>query len=220
VPPEVRERAVPKPPDFPAAEHLRPPRLGPASGELSSRLREILDQLEAIFVDEGFHHLTVSDLAARLKCSRRTLYEIARSRDELVLIVVDRRLRRVGRHAQQQLRDVRDPADLFAAFLTVPFQELHQHGARFSTDIARQPAIQRLLTAHIRYYVAILREILDNGVRDGHLRPFHTGVVAELVDAGMERLWQPSFLTTTGLSYEEAVAELSAILRSALVVRD
>jgi len=210
----------PPPLTFPNAEHLRPPRLGPTTAELSPRLRQILDQVEDIFVAEGFHHLTVTDLAARLHCSRRTLYELAQSRDELALIVLDRRLRRVGRHARQQLRDVDDPADLFSAFLTVPFQELHRHSVRFSTDIAKQPAIQRLMAAHIRYYMAILREILDQGVREGHLRPFHTGVVAEVVDAAMGRLWQPDFLAATGLTYEDAVSELSAIIRAALVIKD
>lgn len=203
---------------FPKAEHLRPPRLGPTTDELSPRLREILDQIETIFVDEGFHHLTVSELAARLHCSRRTLYELAQSRDELALIVLDRRLRRTGRQARQQLLEVTDPADLFSAFLTVPFQALHLHSVRFSADIARQPAIARLMASHIRYYMAILREILDEGVRAGHLRPFHTGVVAEVVDAAMGRLWQPDFLASTGLTYEEAVTELSAIIRTALVV--
>ncbi len=205
---------------FPNAEHLRPPRLGPTTEQLSPRLREILDQIEEIVVDEGFHHLTVSELAARLRCSRRTLYELAESRDELVLVVLDRRLRRIGRQARRQLREADGPAELFSAFLTVPFQELHQHGARFSADIARQPAVRRLLAAHARYYMAVLREILDRGVRDGHLRPFHTGVVAEVVDAAMGRLWQPEFLAATGLTYEEAVAELSAIVQQALVIRN
>jgi AcrR family transcriptional regulator len=204
--------------EFPAAEHLRPPRLGPASSALSPRLREILGQLEAIFVDEGFHHLTVSTLASRLKCSRRTLYELAESRDELVLVVVDKRLRRIGREAQQQLRDVDDPADLLSAFLTVPFQELHNQSATFSADIVRKPAVARLVAAHQRYYVAILREILDAGVGAGHLRPFNTAVVAEFVDAGIERMWQPSSLAATGLSFEDAVSELTNIIRSALVV--
>jgi AcrR family transcriptional regulator len=205
---------------FPNAEHLRPPRLGPTTAALSPRLRDLLDQIEEIFVDEGFHHLTVTDLAARLHCSRRTLYELAQSRDELALIVLDRRLRRIGRHARQQLHDVNDPADLLSAFLTVPFQELHRHSARFSADIAKQPASQRLLATHIRYYMAILREILDQGVRDGHLRPFHTGVVAEVIDAAMSRLWQPDFLAATGLTYEDAVEELSALIRAALVNSD
>jgi hypothetical protein len=64
-------------PEFPGAEHLRPPRLGPTSAELSPRLGEILDELEAIFVAEGFDHLPIGALASRLRCSRRTLYELA-----------------------------------------------------------------------------------------------------------------------------------------------
>jgi hypothetical protein len=76
----------------------------------------------------------------------------------------------------------------------------------------------RLMAAHQRYYVAILREILDEGVRSGHLRPSNTTVVAELVGAGMDRLWQPSFRVSREPAYEHAVAELTQIIRSALVI--
>ena len=47
--------------------------------------------------DEGFADLTMAEIASRLNCSLRTLYTLASSRDELVLIVVDRSLWRVGR---------------------------------------------------------------------------------------------------------------------------
>ena len=57
--------------------------------QLTDRQRDLLDRLVELF-DEGFAHLTMADLAARLNCSLRTLYELAPSRDELVLTVIDR----------------------------------------------------------------------------------------------------------------------------------
>ena len=52
----------------------------------------------------GFATLTMAELAARLNCSLRTLYALAPSRDELVLVVVDRNLWRVGRAARDAVR--------------------------------------------------------------------------------------------------------------------
>jgi AcrR family transcriptional regulator len=58
--------------------------------ELTDRQREILDEMEDL-VAGGFADLTMAELAARLNCSLRTLYALAPSRDELVLIVIDHR---------------------------------------------------------------------------------------------------------------------------------
>jgi hypothetical protein len=59
-----------------------------APERLTERQRQILDQLGTLFED-GFAHLTMADIAARVHCSLRTLYTLAPSRDELVLMVVD-----------------------------------------------------------------------------------------------------------------------------------
>ena len=68
-----------------------------ASQRDSPRREEILDELEAIFLAEGFRGLTVGTLAARLRCSRSTLYALAATKEELYLRVSDRILRRIGR---------------------------------------------------------------------------------------------------------------------------
>ena len=65
---------------------------------LTERQREVLDRLGTLF-DDGFADLTMADIAANVGCSLRTLYDLAPSRDELVLTVIDRNLRRIGRGA-------------------------------------------------------------------------------------------------------------------------
>ena len=48
--------------------------LTPPATRFSPRQVEILDTLQALFLAEGFRHLTIGDLVDRLRCSRRTLY--------------------------------------------------------------------------------------------------------------------------------------------------
>ena len=71
-----------------------------AEERLGPRHRQVLDQLEQLFLEEGFAGISVRELAANVGCSRRTLYELAPSKDELVLVVLDRFLHRVGRTAR------------------------------------------------------------------------------------------------------------------------
>ena len=48
----------------------------------------------------GFAKLTVADIARELRCSRRTLYELAPSRDDLVVRVIRRFFARTGHDAE------------------------------------------------------------------------------------------------------------------------
>ena len=56
----------------------------------SKRGSELLDALEDMVLREGFASLGVSAIANRLSCSKRTLYDLAPSKRELVLLVLDR----------------------------------------------------------------------------------------------------------------------------------
>src|SRR5688572_58767 len=60
----------------------------------TSRHEELLDGLEELLIAEGFRTLTLADLSDRLHCSRRTLYELAPTKDDLVALVVSRFLDR------------------------------------------------------------------------------------------------------------------------------
>src|SRR5204862_2617190 len=64
------------------ATGLEPSRRGAA------RREELFDGLVALLLREGFSELTLDDIAARLRCSKRTLYRLARSKQQLVLAAV------------------------------------------------------------------------------------------------------------------------------------
>ena len=56
----------------------------------SPRLERLLEELEHVFLHDGFLHFRTEELARRLHCSKRALYQIAPSREELFELVVER----------------------------------------------------------------------------------------------------------------------------------
>ncbi|MFP6563297.1 MAG: TetR family transcriptional regulator, partial [Myxococcota bacterium] len=78
---------------------------------LTARQLEVLDELEGIVALGGLADLTMAEIAAELNCSLRTLYGIAPSKEALVLAVVDRRLRRIGRAAIATLEASMSPLE-------------------------------------------------------------------------------------------------------------
>lgn len=201
--------------EFQIPRHLRPPALSPA--KLSPRQQEILDDMGNIFISEGFRHLTIADLSARLQCSRRTLYEIAPNRTELVLIAIDRRLRRVGRRGAESLKTIDDPRELLQQYMLAGQSELYFTDVRFTEDAADDPAVGRLMTNHFRYHVAVVQAIIDYGIQRGAFRSIDTRVVAEVIGASLARFADPDFgHHTAGLTFEDASRELVSLLLTGL----
>ena len=106
---------------------------------LTDRQRDLLDQLGAMF-DEGFAELTMAEIAARLNCSLRTLYALASSRDELVLIVVDRNLWRVGRSARSAIDPGMPPLNAIRRYLSAAHVAVMNTTEPFARDLASVPA--------------------------------------------------------------------------------
>ena len=76
----------------------------PPSRAYSEREGHLLEGLEEIFLQEGFRRVAVGELAARLHCSRATLYALAPSKERLFLLVLERllaRIRGMGRAADR-----------------------------------------------------------------------------------------------------------------------
>ena len=143
---------------------------------LTARQREILGQLSAIF-DEGFVHLTMAGLAARLRCSLRTLYELAPSRDELVLVVVEQNVMRVGRTAVDALRAEMTAMAALRSYLSAATVAVTTFTPAFARDLATVPAAQELSDAHSSYLVAVARCLLDVAVERGEIVDVDTGAL-------------------------------------------
>ena len=74
------------------------------------RRGELFDSLLALFLAEGFAHLTLDDIAARLRCSKGTLYTLAGSKEQLVHAVAVHFFRRATDDRFFVVIDATDPA--------------------------------------------------------------------------------------------------------------
>lgn len=175
-----------------------------AGREFSARQEEVLDELERIVLEEGFRKLTTALLAKRLRCSRRTLYELAPSKNELVLLVLDRLLRRMGRRAMERMRDLDDPADRLWAYLTRTNAEIRRGNHQLWADVAAEPAVQRLVDDHYRYAAAVAARLIRDGVDQSTFHDLDPHLVAELLSVVLRHLQNPQVLSRLGMGNAQA----------------
>lgn len=181
---------------------------------LGSRHREILDELESLFLQEGFSGISVRELAAHVGCSRRTLYELAPSKDELVLIVFDRFLHRVGRAALESIDETTPFAEQLRSYFLGGL-ELQRISQVFGEDLADDPAARRLFDRHYAYVMAVVEELVERGIAAGEFRSVTPRVVAGMLAGGAQLFSQPDVLADGGIELADATDELlDLVIRS------
>lgn len=185
--------------------------------ELSPRAQQTLAAVEEIFLRDGFRRVSVRELAARLRCSRRTLYELAPSKEELFVRVLEIFLQRIREEGDAAAAAAPDLAGRIEHYLRPGITEVARATNVFFADVAELPTAKRMLDEHQRRRIAGLRGLVSEGARRGIFRGLDPHLVAEVFIGAYRRVSQPDFLAASKLSITEAYAELSRLLRHGLL---
>lgn len=179
---------------------------------------EFLDGLTRLFLAEGINNLTVGEIAKRMRCSRRRLYDIAQTKEDLFHIVVERLFRGLLDKGNALIGSQQDPTITLAEYLDIGLQAVGRMSAAFFKDIEASIQNRDSFDAYQQGRAAGLAQLIDKGVTQGVLVPCHGQVVAETILGAALRLRRPTFLTRSGLTMEEAFQELYRVLLGGLLV--
>ncbi len=147
---------------------------------LGKRHLEIMDELEKI-LDQGQSFLTMSDLAKKLKISLRTLYEIAPSKEELIVTTVDRVLKKHGKIAMDAMSVHSSPIKKLESFLTVANQALGPRLERFTLPLNSLDSSKSMVDYHEQYITTVIKNLLDEAKSNKEIRDIDTQATALLL---------------------------------------
>ena len=185
-----------------------------ADGFATRRQTALFDDLLALFLAEGFSHLTLDEIAARLHCSKSTLYTLAAGKDELVRRVTVHFFKRATNAVEAVLNGTR--RERIAAYLTAVGEELAVASDVFMADLNAFAPAREVYEANTRAAAQRVRELIEQGVGDGAYREVHASFAADLIATMMVRIQQRDVRAATGLSDAEAYAELATLLTNGL----
>jgi len=183
---------------------------------LTSRQLHLRDALVDLVLAQGFSHLTMDDFAAQLNCSKRTLYALAASKEQIAVLAVRQFFKRATEQVEAAIARTRAPANRVTRYLEAVAEELRPASRAFRDDLANfRPATeiyeQNTLTAAQR-----VRELIDEGTKAGAFRRVHAAFVSEVVTATMRRITSGEIAAATGLSDAEAYSELAQLVVAAI----
>ncbi len=191
----------------------------PRAAPTTPRQERLLDALEDLFLDEGFRDITVARLAQRLRCSRRSFYELAPSKEALFLRVFDRYLRRLREAGQRGAHGLAAERAI-EAYLAPAIDAARKLSTRVMRDVQSYPPALAMWERHTRERMAGLQALIEECVRSSVFRGVDAYLVAEVMSVSLRRIGEPDFLTRAGLSYRDAVRELYSLLLHGLQARD
>lgn len=183
---------------------------------LTTRQRQLVDELVDLFLTEGFARLTLDEIAARLGCSKRTLYALADSKEQLAVRAVRFFFKRSTDQVEAAIARTRSPARKVTRYLEAVAEALRPAGAEFRRDLARTAATREVYEQNTAAAAIRVRQLIDEGIRAGAFRTVSAALVGEVVTATMRRITSGEIGRATGLDDAQAYAELARLVVGAV----
>ena len=183
---------------------------------LTSRQTHLRDALVELVLADGFRRLTMDQVAATLNCSKRTLYALAASKEQLAVLAVRHFFRRSTEQVEAAIATIHSPARRVTGYLEAVAEALRPASRAFRDDVAHFAPAAEIYEQNTVAAARRVRELIDEGTRAGAFRQVPAGFVGEVVTATMRRITSGETAAATGLSDAEAYTELARLVVAAI----
>ncbi|OYO07690.1 TetR family transcriptional regulator [Enemella evansiae] len=183
---------------------------------LTGRQEQLRDQLLRLFLAEGFVDFTLDDLAGKLGCSKRTLYALADSKEQLATSVTRLFFRRATNQVEAAIARLRSPERRVTGYLEAVAEALRPASRQFLNDLSRLTPTREIYVENTTAAAARLRSLVDEGTAAGAFREVQADFLVEVVTATMQRIGSGRVQSNTGLDDAEAYAQLAQLVLAAV----
>lgn len=179
---------------------------------------EFLAELADLIKREGIAALSVGEIAAHLRCSRRRLYDVAPTKEGLLLEIARWQFQDSLAAGNKAAAEEFDPARRLMAYLSAGLRSAETLGAGFLADLQQSEEGRALFDGYQLTRSKGAREILEEGARSGDFKPMNFDIVTEVLLGAAYRLRNADFLQRAKLTIPEAFSEAYALVLQGLLV--
>jgi AcrR family transcriptional regulator len=175
---------------------------------LPQRLERVIEEAESLFVEEGFLHFGTMDLARRLRCSKRTLYSIAPTREKFFELILEHHLERMNREMIEAAKAAPDCVAALIAPMETAIAAFGNESNRFNNDLKSFPGGLRVLKRTQKQRARLTEDTIARGVRIGAFRKIDPHLVAAALHAACSSVTDPQFLSGATMTWADALREV------------
>ncbi|BCW05708.1 TetR/AcrR family transcriptional regulator [Arthrobacter sp. NtRootA1] len=182
------------------------------------RRAELFDELVDLFLAEGFAHLTLDEIATRLRCSKSTLYTLAGSKEQLVRAATVHFFRRETNTVDAKLSATTGSRNRITAYVSAVGEALSIASEQFMADLNAFAPAREVYEQNIGIAAKKVQDLITEGVIKGDFRQVHAAFAGDLAATMMMRIQQGSVRGHAGLDDAGAYRELATILTAGIGV--
>lgn len=176
----------------------------------SARRAEILAGLVELFLDEGFLHFSLDDLAARLRCSKSTLYGVAGSKEQLIAAVVREFFRRATERVEARSAAATEPTERIRGYLEAISAELAPATSAFYSDLLAFPPAREIYLRNTQIAARRVQDLVTEAQPSG--REDSAVFMGAAAGALMRSIQSGDLRTETGLGDAAAYGHLADLI--------
>lgn len=165
---------------------------------------------------EGFASFTLDDLAERLRCSKTTLYQLAGSKQELVVEVVKQYFRAAVLQVTAKVAEASTPVERIDTYLRAVAAHLEPLSPAFMADLQAFAPADEVYRRNTEAAADQIRSLIAEGIEARSFRPVHAAFMGEMVAATMFEIQRGHVGARLGMTDSEAYAELASSVVAAL----
>ena len=180
---------------------------------------ETIEDLEKL-LEKGVPDLTMSEIASKLKISLRTLYEIAPSKDQLILMTMDKILIKLGKFALDSVSEIQSPIEKLEQYLFIVNQAVGPKFNTFLKDIEKINGSQKMADYHESFISNYTQKLLNDAIKMHEIKNIDTKAFSILLGGiGREFLKEKNrYLIST--SPEESANSITSIILNGIKLKD
>ena len=177
----------------------------------TKRHYEIIDALERL-LEQGVPDLTMSEMAKKLKISLRTLYEIAPSRDKLILMTMDNILKKLGKFAMDSVEEIDSPINKLEQYLFIVNQAVGQKFDRFLIDMEKINGSKTTADYHENFIKNYIEKLLEEAIEKKEIKSIDVKAFSILLGGIGREFFKEENKNSINLTPEESANSITSII--------
>ena len=132
--------------------------------------RKAIDTTTEIVLRDGNLAVRMDDVAQELSVSKRTLYEIFSSKEDLLVECMQDHMYRMGQLVEDEISREDDVLTVFLKHLEIIVKESREADHNRFCDMDKYPHLKKIFMGHMEEMKGHMRRFMDLGVKQGVFR--------------------------------------------------
>tara|TARA_B100000131_G_scaffold179121_1_gene172748 strand:+ start:868 stop:1470 length:603 start_codon:yes stop_codon:yes gene_type:complete len=185
----------------------------------TKRHNELISELEKL-LEKGVPDLTMSEIASKLRISLRTLYEIAPSKDYLIIMTVNNILRKLGKRALDAVINIDSPIQKLEEYLFIVNQAVGPKFNSFFKDLEKVDGANEMVDYHENFISDFTKKLLDDAKQKKEIQDIDTKAFSILLGGIGREFLKEKNRDSINSSPEDSANSITSIILNGIKLKN